>query len=82
MHSAKVLLQTGDLRDLETLTAAARIPVLETQQPMKVETSLSVSDRIKQRASPLQSQMDAKAQRKPLLSCTCQPAHQLNPRIT
>jgi hypothetical protein len=30
----------------------------------------------------LRSQMDAKAQRKPLLSCTCQPTHQINPKIT
>jgi hypothetical protein len=82
MHCVEVQWQMGDLWDLATITAAAKIPVLETQQPKQVEVPLFALDRIKQRVSPLRSQMDAKAQRKPLLSCTCQPTHQINPKIT
>ena len=82
MHFAEVLWQKGDLKEPETLTASVRIPVLETQRPKLVELPLSVSNQIKQRVSPLLSQMGAKAQRKPLLSCTYQPVTQINSRIT
>lgn len=82
MHSAEVLWQKGDLKDLETLTTAARTPVLETRQPIQMEAPLSVSDQTKQHVSPLLFQTGAKAQRKPPLSCTYQPVTQGNPRIT
>lgn len=73
MHSVEVLWQKGGQMDLETLTSAIKMLVLEIWFPMQGEALLFASNRIEQYVSPLQFQKGAKAQKRPLLSCTCQP---------
>lgn len=73
MHALGVLAQKDDQKDLGTLTAAIMMPVLGIQLSKQTGILLLVSNLTKQFVSPLLSQKDAKAQRIPCLSCTCQP---------
>ena len=78
MHAVGALWQKDDQMDLETLIAAAMMLVLEIRQPMKKEVLLSVSNQIGQCVFPLKFQTDAKAQKIQCLSCTYQPAIQID----